>query len=198
MEASKRDFARPLSAEEVEHQVGLFLSRVGARVRELRTAQDIRSADIQEEHGIGISRVSDMENGKANITIRSAVRLAVALGVEPWDFFIPADDNPIQPKPSKRARLTSAQEKKAVKAFQQQFGARVRELRELQGMSLLALESLSGIDQTALSKIEVGSANIRASTAIQLADAIGVQPHELYIPSERSGIRPKRRRRSKR
>ena len=79
----------------------------------------------------------------------------------------------------------------AAAAFREHIGARIRELRALQGMSLLALETFSGIAQTALGNIEAGRVNIRASTAVRIADAIGLHPHELYLPTERSGIQPR-------
>lgn len=69
------------------------------------------------------------------------------------------------------------------------MGARIAELRSLQGLTLTLLEEHSGVDSRQLSKIERGMKNISIRTAVRIADALGVQLHELFVPRELSQIR---------
>lgn len=73
------------------------------------------------------------------------------------------------------------------------MGARIHELRTLQGLSLITLEEHSGVDLSQLSKIERGLRNVSVRTAVRIADALGVQLHELFVPPELSQIRPKKK-----
>lgn len=94
------------------------------------------------------------------------------------------------------------------------MGRRIGELRALQGFTLNQLEEHCGVGFSLLSKIERGRRNISVRTAVRIADALGVQLHELFVPPEmsqvharepaetktRKGARkeaPKRRRRNK-
>ena len=75
----------------------------------------------------------------------------------------------------------------------EEIGRRIRALRTLQDMSVLALATFSGIVESTVLHLESGEGNVRASTAVRLADAIGVHPHELFLPTEQSGIQPSSR-----
>ncbi|HJL20080.1 MAG TPA: helix-turn-helix transcriptional regulator [Sandaracinaceae bacterium LLY-WYZ-13_1] len=190
MSTRKEQYDGPLTNEEVKRLAEVFVRRVGARIREFREMHGLSIATVRDEHGINVSQLSRIENGKMNLTTKTAVRLAKILGVQPWDFYVPRELAPdLRPKRRRRTPPSDESLERAHQAFQKQIGSRVRELRELQGMSLMSLEAFSGIDVPKLRMVEAGKANIRASTAIRLADAIGVQPHELYIPAEQSGIR---------
>ncbi len=68
----------------------------------------------------------------------------------------------------------------------------IARLRKERGMSQAQLASKSGMHVQALAKIERGerpTANLRLSTALALADALDVDPHEL-IDSEDIEIIP--------
>lgn len=180
----------PLTDEEVQQLLTPFMQRVGARVRAIREAQGLTMTALQDEHGLNLSQSSRIENGKYNLTLWTAVRLGAALGVRPWQFYLPPDQDLPRPRRRRRSRPSDEALEKAAAKFRKHIGARVRELRQLQGMSQLALASFAGVPDYAVRNLEAGRVNIRASTAIRLADAIGVHPHELYIPTEQSGIRP--------
>jgi transcriptional regulator with XRE-family HTH domain len=190
MAASKTGIDAPLSDEETERLTDAFMKRIGARIRELREMQGHSFTSFADEHGINRSQICRVENGQQNLTAWTAVRIASALGVRPWDFYVPRELSDLRPKRRRRSPPSPAELDKASRAFQKQIGTRVRALRDLQGMSLMTLETFSGVAGWTLQNIESGKANPRASTAIRIADAIGVQPHELYIPTEQSGIRP--------
>lgn len=81
--------------------------------------------------------------------------------------------------------------KEATVEFRQQVARRIRSLCELQGISRAGLHEFSGVCSETLIAIDTATANIRASTAVRIADAIGVHTYELYIPSELSGIQPR-------
>lgn len=81
-----------------------------------------------------------------------------------------------------------------LREHQRRLGERVAELRGLQDLSLTELEEHTGISLSQLSRIENGKLNISMRTALRIADALGVQLHELFIPPELSQIRRRRRR----
>ena len=60
--------------------------------------------------------------------------------------------------------------------------ARLRELREGQGMSMRALAAKSGLSANALSMIERGKTSPSVSTLYKLADALGVPITEFFSP----------------
>lgn len=74
-------------------------------------------------------------------------------------------------------------------------GSRIRELREIQDLSLPALEEFTGIHIKELRRIEAGKRNLTFRTANKIARAIGVHTWELVVPRERSSLRPKKKRR---
>ena len=166
---------------------------MGARIAELRHQRGYTQQRVSREHAWNPSQISRVEAGKVNFTLRTLCRVAAFLDVRPWEPTVPREqselaleERPTMPRmPSKEERVEEAF------VFQKQVGGRVRELRTLQGMTLQTLEAFTGIERPTLMKIEKGDYNVRASTVVRLAEAIGVYPHELYIPREQSGIRLK-------
>ena len=67
-------------------------------------------------------------------------------------------------------------------AFLKQFGLRIRQLREQQGISQEALADAAGLHRTHISLIERGQRDIRLSTIEKLAKALGAQPQDLMLP----------------
>lgn len=184
----KRDFETPLTDAEVEKLTDAFAQRIGQRVREIRQMLDLTVDDLAR-YGINLSTSSRVENGRLNLTAKTVVRFAAALGVRPWEFYVPAEASELRPKRGRSARPSDKQVTDGAKRFRKQIGKRVRSLRRLQGMSIMTLAALSGLTERAIELLEAGDANLRASTAVRIADAIGVQPHELFLPTEQSGIR---------
>ena len=186
------DLPEALSGEELERLTAQFVSTVGARIRELRKMQGLSTRAIWKRHRIRPSQFSRVESGKSNLTAWTAVRFAYVLGVRPWDFYVPREDAPsLKPKQHEHPLPPKAELEGATTAFRQQIGKRIRALRTLQGMSADELAEFSGIAPAMIVNLEAGRVNLRASTAIRIADAIGVLPHELFIPRELSGIRPR-------
>jgi transcriptional regulator with XRE-family HTH domain len=59
------------------------------------------------------------------------------------------------------------------------FGERLQSLRKEQGLSLRELADKCSLDNSNISKIEQGKFDIRLSTVIELAKALGKHPREL-------------------
>ena len=185
-----------LTDDEARSLAAQLLKVVGARVREIRHSQGLSLNDVRDNLGIDASHISRMENGKMNLSPRALVRLAFIFIVRPWDFYLPDEKmrgfrpkRQTSPMPSKEALA------EARTLYQQQIGARIRALRELQGISHDGLEAVSGVGISTLPKLERGRAALTTVTAVRIADGLGVHPRELYIPAEQSDIRMKRRRR---
>lgn len=193
MTLRKEEIETPLSEAEVEVLTNAFARRIGQRIRELREMLGMSFSDIGR-YGINRSTASRIENGLLNLTAKTTVRFAAVLGVRPWELYVPTESSELRPKKGRSAWASDEQIEKAAHAFRKQIGKRVRSLRRLQGLSIMNLAALGGLSQDVIEQVEDGVTNLRASTAIRLADAIGVQPHELFLPTEQSGIRPSSKR----
>jgi len=58
-------------------------------------------------------------------------------------------------------------------------GMKLRSLRERQALSLRELAEISGVNYNAIWRIEVGRTGAQPRTVRRLAEALGVEPHEL-------------------
>jgi transcriptional regulator with XRE-family HTH domain len=77
------------------------------------------------------------------------------------------------------------------------IGRRIRELRQMQGLTLAQLGEFTGIPTPEVSRIEAGKYNLTIRTATRIARGLGVYLHELFVPRDQSGIRPRRQRKKK-
>jgi transcriptional regulator with XRE-family HTH domain len=62
----------------------------------------------------------------------------------------------------------------------EQFGARVRVLRTAQGLSQEALAQASGLHRNYIGGIERGERNVGIDSVFRLADALHVEPGDLF------------------
>jgi transcriptional regulator with XRE-family HTH domain len=58
-------------------------------------------------------------------------------------------------------------------------GMKLRHLRERRSLSLRELSNISGVNYNAIWRIEVGRTGAQPRTVRRLAEALGVEPHEL-------------------
>lgn len=65
----------------------------------------------------------------------------------------------------------------------QQFGRRLRALREATGLSQEDFARAAGIDRSYYSGLERGVRNPTLLQIARLAEALNVQPHELLLPT---------------
>ena len=146
------DHDGPLSDSQVQRAVDRFMKQVGARIAELREMRGFSQKQICEEHGFNQSQISRVEAGKMNLTLRIACAYAASLGVRPWELYVPKEMSALQLKPRKRSgpKPSKTQLDRAELEFRKQFGDRVRELRSMQGMSLMAMATLSGVEVSTL------------------------------------------------
>ena len=69
------------------------------------------------------------------------------------------------------------------------FAARIRRLRESNGISQEAFAEAAGIDRAGYGRIERGQVDVRLSTIARIAEALGVPTQVLFEETER----PRRR-----
>lgn len=60
----------------------------------------------------------------------------------------------------------------------------VRRIREARGLTQAQLADRSGLNQATISKIERGTANVTLDVILHIAEALGVQPFELFAQPE--------------
>jgi transcriptional regulator with XRE-family HTH domain len=174
-----------------------LLQQVGARIRELRERQGLSLELLGETIGLNAGGMSRIETGKSNFTLRTANRIARGIGVHTREFFVPPQLSELEPQAPKRRGKRAAREPivldeddGSLQELLEHVGSRVRELRELQALSVSVLADYVGVMPHALSSIEAGKTNLTIRTADRIAQGIGVYTHELFIPRERSEIQP--------
>lgn len=64
------------------------------------------------------------------------------------------------------------------------FGRRIRVLRAARGMSQEVLAEAAGVHRTYVSSLERGQRNVGLDNVFALADALGVQPSDLFSTEE--------------
>lgn len=62
----------------------------------------------------------------------------------------------------------------------ERFGQRMRAIRKHKNLTLVDLETITGIANGKISKIENGGTNVEFNTIVRLADALGVEIMELF------------------
>ncbi len=62
-------------------------SRIGKRLRRMREDQGLTLKKVEEQTGIGVSHLSQIENNLRNITVTKLEKLADCYGCEVADFF---------------------------------------------------------------------------------------------------------------
>lgn len=180
-----------------------LLANVGARIRELRELCGIPLRRFAEQHvHMAEAQLSRIEHGKSNVTVVVLERIARALGVDLYEFLVPAEKSDVlergaldaPPKPRKK-RSTTLPEERDTSALLPAVGGRIRELRDLQGLSLSVLGEFLDMDQTQLSRIERGKHNLSLVFADRIARGLRVELHELFVPVEKSDVLPRADRR---
>ncbi len=62
-----------------------MLQGIGRRIRTFRTAGSVTQASAAARAGMDLKRWQKIERGAANVTVRTLVRMAEALGVSFWE-----------------------------------------------------------------------------------------------------------------
>jgi HTH-type transcriptional regulator, competence development regulator len=65
-----------------------FTQRFGANVRSMRANKRLSQRELAEDAGLSVSFLSEVENGKRNVSLVNAVNIAHALGV-PLSYLLP-------------------------------------------------------------------------------------------------------------
>lgn len=63
------------------------LELFGRRLRQFRTQQNLTQESLAKKIGLHPNYISDLENGRRNISLRLVAKLASGLGVNIKDFF---------------------------------------------------------------------------------------------------------------
>ena len=82
-----------------------LLQHIGSRIRELREMQNLSTHALEEFTGITQRELRRIEAGERNITIKTADKIARAIGVQTYELLVPRERSAIRPK---RRRKKSA------------------------------------------------------------------------------------------
>lgn len=67
----------------------LALMLLARRIAELREARGLTQEDVADRIGTAVKNYQRIESGRQNLTVRTLVRIAHAIGVEPIAFWDP-------------------------------------------------------------------------------------------------------------
>lgn len=62
-------------------------AEISLKVREMRKAQGLTIKDLSQRSGVSISYISELENGKKNISLEVLILLAVGLNTTPEKLY---------------------------------------------------------------------------------------------------------------
>lgn len=196
MTAHSRPSDRPPELPDLRTASDSFQEAIGQRLRWLRELRGLSLGDLERDFGLNRSQLSRAEAGKNALSVRTLVRIASAIGVDFSDVFAPDTELVAKRAKGRRGRRTADPDEidARTQKILAQMGARLRELRTMQGLSYELLAEFTGGQAGQLRRYENGEVNMTARTLVGIADAIGVYPYELYLPREQSGIRPQQKR----
>lgn len=164
-----------------------LLTSVAARVREIRLLRGVSLTALSKDIGTHLSQLSRFEAGKANIRIELLDRIACRLQVDPYEFFVPDDKSEV------RGAQAIGREAPPIHMHESgrllsMVGSRIREFREMQGLSPSALGDLIDSNGRHLGNIEEGQVNLSLVVADRIARGLRVDLHEFFVPVEKSDV----------
>ena len=79
--------------------------QLARRLKALRTARKLSMRELASRSGLSAGYLSQIENGKANVTVQSLRKLAAVFGIAWSDFFVRADEGGAVLRRADRRRL---------------------------------------------------------------------------------------------
>lgn len=79
------------------HEASALLSKLGKQIAAVRRAQGLSAERLSERMGFSVGYLRRVETGRQNLTIRSIVKFADALGVTFWDL-VSSQSDPVDPQ----------------------------------------------------------------------------------------------------
>lgn len=64
-----------------------FIANLGIHIRQLREKKNLSQQDLADDCGIPKSQIARIERAKINTTVKTLVKIANALDLEPKDLF---------------------------------------------------------------------------------------------------------------
>lgn len=80
--------------EKLDGEIDSALARFGQQVRLLRKGRGVTQLDIYERTGLTSGAISRIENGHRDLTVRSILKMALGLGVQPSELSMLLDRGP--------------------------------------------------------------------------------------------------------
>jgi len=74
---------------DVKEKYNFEISSFGKKLRQFRKRKKLIQLQLEMLSGIDRSEISKIENGQKNVEFFTIVKLAMALGVEPYEFLLP-------------------------------------------------------------------------------------------------------------
>lgn len=91
-------------------RINAFRAQIGRRIYDLRTIQGMTLAFLAEFAAVDIAGLRRVETGKGDFNLRSMVKVAEAIGVLPYELYLPRDQSSIR---AKKTRPSAARRKKS-------------------------------------------------------------------------------------
>jgi transcriptional regulator with XRE-family HTH domain len=85
--------------EKLDAQLDEALVRFGSQIRSMRKARKITQSDIEEKTGLTSGAISKIETGGREASLRSVLKIAITLGIQPSKLVSMLDDGKSDSEP---------------------------------------------------------------------------------------------------
>ncbi len=174
------------------------LQRFGATLRQYRQHVGLSHRALAARTGIHYTYITQIEQGRRNVSVLALLRLARALGI-PSSWLLARLDPRVplalsatcNPLPSRGAREAAGTQD--APSFHQPgdtatllplLGVTIRQYRRHQSLTRKALATMTGLSPTYIGEIERGERNLSVLSLVRIADALGLAVNHLLAELE--------------
>jgi transcriptional regulator with XRE-family HTH domain len=174
------------------------LQRFGATLRQYRQHAGLSHRALAAKTGIHYTYITQIEQGRRNVSVLALLRLARALGIpSSWllaqlDPRVPlapsATCNPLPSRGDREAAVPhdgpSFPQPDDMATLLPLLGVTIRQSRRHQRLTRKALATMTGLSPTYIGEIERGERNVSVLSFVRIADALGLTVSHLLAALE--------------
>jgi transcriptional regulator with XRE-family HTH domain len=174
------------------------LQRFGATLRQYRQHVGLSHRALAARTGIHYTYITQIEQGRRNVSVLALLRLARALGIPAsWllaqldprvPFTLSATCNPLSSRGAREAAVIhdapSFHQPGTPATLLPLLGTTIRQSRRHQHLTRKALATMADLSPTYIGEIERGERNVSVLRLVRIADALGLAVSQLLAEVE--------------